>query len=79
MRMSDAVAMLDPRLGAQVHRRWWVAQAAVVEMRTEGHKLSLSLINDTVVPVGRTFSAAARTRFASARNIDPPVRASVAG
>ena len=29
MRMADAVAMLDPRLGAQVHRRWWVAAAAV--------------------------------------------------
>jgi hypothetical protein len=22
MRMADAVALLDPRLGAQVHRRW---------------------------------------------------------
>ncbi|HEU4499367.1 MAG TPA: LytTR family DNA-binding domain-containing protein, partial [Sphingomicrobium sp.] len=29
MRMADAVALLDPRLGAQVHRRWWVAEGAV--------------------------------------------------
>ena len=64
MRMADAIAMLDPRLGAQVHRRWWVAEAAVAGMRTEGQKLCLCLINETLVPVGRTFSAAARARFA---------------
>jgi len=63
MRMADAVALLDPRLGAQVHRRWWVAQGAVEGVRTEGQKLSLFLINKTLVPVGRTFSAAAKARF----------------
>jgi DNA-binding LytR/AlgR family response regulator len=66
MRMADAVALLDPQLGSQVHRRWWVAQAAVSGMQTEGQKLSLCLINKTLVPVGRTFSAAARARFAQA-------------
>jgi DNA-binding LytR/AlgR family response regulator len=65
MRMADAVALLDPRLGAQVHRRWWVAQAAVAGVRTEGQKLSLRLIDETLVPVGRTFSAAVRARFAN--------------
>ena len=71
MRMADAVALLDPQLGAQVHRRWWVAQAAVAGMQTEGQKLSLCLIDKTLVPVGRTFAAAARARFAHARNIAP--------
>lgn len=66
MRMADAVAMLDPRLGAQVHRRWWVAEAAVSGLRTEGHKLLLSLGHETLVPVGRTFAAATRARFGSA-------------
>ena len=79
MRMADAVALLDPRLGAQVHRRWWVAQAAVAGVRTEGQKLSLCLIDNTLVPVGRTFSAAARARFAHARNIGAPGQASAAG
>jgi DNA-binding LytR/AlgR family response regulator len=69
MRMADAVALLDPRLGAQVHRRWWVAEAAVAGVRAEGQKLSLCLINSSVVPVGRTFSAAAKARFAHARGI----------
>lgn len=64
MRMADAVTMLDPQLGAQVHRRWWVAQAAVMGMRTEGQKLSLCLIDNSLVPVGRTFAAAVKARFA---------------
>ncbi len=71
MRMADAVALLDPRLGAQVHRRWWVAEAAVAGMRTDGQKLSLCLTNETLVPVGRTFSAVARARFAQARSSGP--------
>jgi DNA-binding LytR/AlgR family response regulator len=64
--MADAVALLDPRLGAQVHRRWWVAQAAVEGVRTEGQKLFLCLTDQKLVPVGRTFSASAKERFAHA-------------
>jgi DNA-binding LytR/AlgR family response regulator len=66
MRMADAVALLDPRLGAQVHRRWWVAEAAVAAVRTEGQKLVLRLTDDTLVPVGRTFAAFAKARFSEA-------------
>ena len=69
MRMADAVALLDPRLGAQVHRRWWVAEAAVAGVRTEGQKLFLCLTDETLVPVGRTFSAAVKARFAGARTV----------
>jgi DNA-binding LytR/AlgR family response regulator len=72
MRMADAVALLDPRLGAQVHRRWWVAEAAVTGLRTEGQKLFLCLADKSLVPVGRNFAAAARARFAQAR---PPLTA----
>lgn len=79
MRMADAVALLDPQLGTQVHRRWWVAQAAVVGVRMDGQKLSLCLTDDSLVPVGRTFSAAVRSRFAHARDIRPPGQASAAG
>jgi len=79
MRMADAVALLDPQLGAQVHRRWWVAQAAVVGVRTEGQKLYLCLIDKSLVPVGRTFSATAKARFAHARNIGPPASAAGEG
>ena len=79
MRMADAVALLDPRLGAQVHRRWWVAQGAVAGMRTEAQKLYLCLTDQSLVPVGRTFSTAAKARFAYARDIGPLGQASAAG
>ena len=69
MRMADAVALLDPQLGTQVHRRWWVADAAVAGLLTDKQRLSLRLVDKTLVPVGRTFSAAIRTRFAHARNV----------
>ena len=36
--------------------------------KAEGQKLSLSLTNQIVVPVGRTFMAATRARFGNARN-----------
>lgn len=64
MRMADAVALLDPRLGMQVHRRWWVAQAGVRELTRDGQSLSLRLADGKTVPVGRTFAAAVRARFA---------------
>lgn len=63
MRMADAVALLHPELGLQVHRRWWVAEAAVVEMETKRQKMLLRLTDDSLVPIGRTFATAARARF----------------
>jgi DNA-binding LytR/AlgR family response regulator len=63
--MADAVALLDPRLGMQVHRRWWVAESAVAEVRTEGQRFLLQLVDGRTVPVGRTFASAARARFAA--------------
>jgi DNA-binding LytR/AlgR family response regulator len=78
MRMADAVALLDPQLGAQVHRRWWVAEVAVAGLRRDGQKLSLCLIDNRLVPVGRTFAATARERFGHARKNDPPTPASAA-
>lgn len=71
MRMADAVALLDARLGVQVHRRWWVAEEAVGSVQKEGQKLCLRLTNNIVVPVGRTFSRAAKAQFAGARKIGP--------
>lgn len=68
MRMSDAVAQLDPRLGAQVHRRWWVAEAEVSGLRTVRQRPFISMSNGLDIPVGRTFAAMVRTRFARSRS-----------
>jgi hypothetical protein len=63
MRLSDAVAAIEPDLGLQVHRSWWVAHDAICEiMRTE-QRSHLQLRNGLLVPVGRTYSAAVRSRF----------------
>mgnify|MGYP002780294976 CR=1 FL=1 len=72
MRMVDAANLLDPQLGAQVHRRWWVAQAAVMGLRANSAKLSLVLTDDRLVPVGRTYAAAVRASFGAARQAMPP-------
>lgn len=74
MRMADAVALLDPRLGAQVHRRWWVAEAAVAGIQTEGHRLCLRLVDGRLVPVGRTFAATVKARFAHPAILLPAVQ-----
>lgn len=63
MRLSDAVAMLDPALGAQAHRRWWVATAAIAGVEQAGGQLRLRLVNGLTLPVGRTYLAAIRPRL----------------
>ena len=65
MRMADAVALIEPGIGAQVHRRWWVADNAVTGTHSAGQRLMLRLSDGSVVPVGRTFAAATRERFCS--------------
>jgi len=64
MRLSDAVAAIEPDLGLQVHRSWWVAHDAICEFIRSGQRPHLKLRNGLVVPVGRTYSAAVRSRSA---------------
>jgi hypothetical protein len=55
LRLSDAVAELDPRLGRQVHRSYWVARRAVSSVERERYRVRLILSNGARVPVSRTF------------------------
>jgi hypothetical protein len=64
MRLSDAVAAIEPDLGLQVHRSWWVAQDAICELVRSNDRSRLKLRNGLLVPVGRTYTAAVRTRAA---------------
>lgn len=66
MRLSDGIAMLDPALGAQAHRRWWVATDAIAAAEQNGAQLRLRLVNGLSVPVGRTYLAAIRARLPTA-------------
>jgi hypothetical protein len=54
-RLSDAVAELDPVLGQQVHRSYWVARQAVSAVERQGHRTTLVLVNGAKVPVSRTY------------------------
>lgn len=53
MRMRDAAAELDAMEGARVHRSWWVARAAVVEVVRRDRAVGLRLVNGLEVPVAR--------------------------
>lgn len=64
MRLSDAIAAIEPDLGFQVHRSWWVAHDAICEVIRSEQRSHLKLRNGLLVPVGRTYSAAVRSRAA---------------
>lgn len=53
MRMSDAVRELGGLEGAQVHRSWWVAKAAVTAVSKDGRNVRLTLANGLKAPVAR--------------------------
>ncbi len=62
-RFSDAVKQTSSALGMQVHRSHWVAHSAVQEVVIEGQNMRLKLAEDKIVPVSRTFRAAAESRY----------------
>lgn len=64
MRLSDAIATIGPDLGLQVHRSWWVAHDAICEVIRSEQRSHVKLRNGLLVPVGRTYSAAVRSRSA---------------
>lgn len=62
MRLSDAVAELEGVEGAQVHRSWWVARAAIAQARRGEGRATLTLKNGSKVPVSRTYARRLRER-----------------
>lgn len=53
-RFSDAIAELDPEIGLQVHRGWWVVSSAVAGTFLRDGKRWLLLNNGMEIPVSRT-------------------------
>jgi hypothetical protein len=60
MRLADAVDELDGLEGAQTHRSWWVAKAAVTDARRSDGRGTLTLKNGVEAPVSRSYAAALR-------------------
>jgi DNA-binding LytR/AlgR family response regulator len=56
MRLADAIAELDGLEGAQTHRSWWVAKAAVSDVERGDGRATLTLKNGAEVPVSRGFA-----------------------
>ncbi|MDQ1157914.1 hypothetical protein QE385_002241 [Sphingomonas sp. SORGH_AS 950] len=55
LRMRDAVQEVAPLVGAQVHRSWWVARAAVREAHREGRGVRLVLTGGVEARVSRAM------------------------
>lgn len=60
MRLADAAAMIDSRLGLRVHRSWWVAKDGVRGLERTAGRAIVRLRDGTAVPVSRSHWAAAR-------------------
>jgi len=56
LRLADAVAELDGIEGAQTHRSWWVAKAAVAAVERGDGRATLTLKDGAEVPVSRGFA-----------------------
>ena len=61
MRLADAAAAIDPRLGLRVHRSWWVAKDGVRGLERTSERAIVRLVDDTAVPISRSYLPAART------------------
>jgi DNA-binding LytR/AlgR family response regulator len=60
MRLSDALIELEGLEGAQTHRSWWVARAAVRNVSRGEGRATLTLDDGTEVPVSRRYARALR-------------------
>jgi hypothetical protein len=60
MRMADACALIDPALGARVHRSWWVARDAVQQVRQQSGRMELELPGGVTAPVSRAMQPVLR-------------------
>jgi len=60
MRLADAIAELEGIEGAQTHRSWWVAKAAVTGAERMEGRAVLTLKDGAEVPVSRGFARGLR-------------------
>ncbi len=55
LRMKDALVELKSYKGFQVHRSWWVATDAVIDVKKESRKATLIMKNEMNVPVSQKY------------------------
>ncbi len=54
-RFNDAISDVSGQSGLQTHRSWWVREAEIVRMKTQGHRIHLVLSSGLEVPVSRSY------------------------
>jgi hypothetical protein len=62
LRLSDAIGELDGLEGAQTHRSWWVARAAIADVHRGDGRAVLTLKNGVEAPVSRAHARRLRDR-----------------
>jgi hypothetical protein len=62
MRLSDALIELEGLEGAQTHRSWWVARAAIHDIKRADGRATFTLPNGVEAPVSRAHAKALRER-----------------
>ena len=62
-RFGDALRDLDTLRGLQVHRSYWVADAAVTALRKTRNGMRLVLDDGEEIPVSRRYEVTVKTRF----------------
>ena len=55
MRFSDAIAEMNPQPGLQVHRSFWVSQAAVERVARVDQRWVIRLHGGLTIPVSRSY------------------------
>lgn len=60
LRLTDALSELEGLEGAQTHRSWWVAKAAVVDVERGDGRATLTLAGGARAPVSRRYARALR-------------------
>lgn len=58
IRLSDAIAEAAPTPGLRIHRSHWVALDQITATRRDGPRASVTLANDTELPVSRSHLSA---------------------
>jgi len=67
-RFSDAVRELDPEMGVQVHRSYWVSYQGIESVKPRAKKFTIRLKNEEDVPVSAPYHAVVK-EAARAHNI----------
>ncbi|MFT4955408.1 MAG: hypothetical protein ACI8U3_001796 [Brevundimonas sp.] len=68
MRMSEALAELEPGAGLRVHRSWWIAADALRGVERSARSVRAQLVNDLAAPVSRPYVRAVEN-LAAARGL----------